>query len=196
MGNAADLAGKAGALFGLTGLAWLLLAGPAASAGDCPEPSTWQRDDLAVAFERERLLDGFPTPLRSTGEALADGDTLWWRTLTPIASTLRIDEAGVWQSVGEGELRPLAGTAGGGAAIVALMTVILDGDLEAAAADFVVAQDRDPATGDWQVTLTPRATRLAALVERIRLVGCEALRAVTIEQAGGDVDRIVFSTLD
>lgn len=196
MGDAAGLAGKAGALLGLTGLAWLLLAGPADSADDCPAPATWHRDNLAVAFARERLLDGFSTPLRSTGRVLVDGDTVWWRTETPIASTIRIDDAGVWQSIGDSELTPLAGSAGGGAAIAELMAAILDGDLEAAAVDFGIEQDRDPATGDWLVTLTPRPARLAALLERIRLVGCEALRNVTIEQAGGDVDRITFSELD
>lgn len=196
MGNAAGLPRKACAFLALIGFAWPLLAGPAESAGDCPEPGTWHRDGLALAFERERRLDGFPTPLRSSGRLLIDGDTLWWRTEKPIASTLRIDERGVWRSVGEAELTPLAGSAGGGAAIAELMATILAGDLEAAASDFVIERDRDPTTGDWLVTLTPRAARLAALLERIRLSGCEALRSVTIEQPGGDVDRIVFSEID
>lgn len=196
MGNTADPTGKTGAILGLIGLAWPLLAEPADSAGDCPAPRTWQRDSGALAFERERLLDGFPTPLRSTGRTLVEGDTIWWRTETPIASTLRIDAAGVWQSVSDGEPTPLAGGAEGGAAIAELMTTILGGDLEAAAGDFVIEQDRDPATGDWLVTLTPRAARLAAQLEQIRLSGCEDLRRVTIEQPGGDLDRIVFSEID
>lgn len=196
MGNAADLAGKAGAFLAVIGFAWPLVAGPAESAGDCPEPGNWHRDSIAVAFERERLLDGFPTPLRSTGRALVDRDTVWWQTETPIASTVRIDEAGVWQSVGAGELTPLARSAGGDAAIAELMTMMLTGDLGAAAVEFGIEQDRDPATGHWLVTLTPRTARLAAYLERIRFSGCEDLRRVTIEQPGGDVDRIVFSELD
>ena len=196
MGNAADLARKACAFLAVIGFAWPLVAGPAESAGDCPDPGSWHRDSLALAFERERLLDGFPTPLRSTGRALIDGDTVWWRTETPIASTLRIDAAGVWQSLGDGEPTLLARSAGGDAAIADLMTMMLSGDLAAAAVDFVIEQDRDPASGDWLVTLTPRTARLAAFLERIRFGGCENLRSVTIEQPGGDVDRIVFSELD
>lgn len=196
MGDTAGLAGKARSVLGLIGLAWLLLAGPVDSADECPPPATWHRDNIAVAFERERLLEGFPTPLRSTGQVQVEGGTVWWRTETPIASTIRIDEAGVWQSVGRGELTPLIGSAGGGAAIAELMATILYGDLEAAAVDFVIEQDRNPATGDWLIALVPRAAPLAALVDRIRLTGCNGLRTVTIEQMGGDVDRIAFSELD
>jgi len=178
-------------------LALAMMAAPVlAGQADCPEPRSWQADHLDTSFERERRLAGLATPMRSSGRVQSDGDALLWRTEAPIEMVMRIDDQGVFQSVGGGPMQPLAGTAQGGAEVASLIGALLRGDLERAAEQFSIQQHQDPASGSWHVVLEPKAEALGRAIERLEIAGCDRVEEVVIDQPNGDQDRVVFGNVD
>jgi hypothetical protein len=163
---------------------------------DCPEPQSWQRENLDAAFVRERRFAGLATPMRSSGRVQSEGDAIVWRTEAPIEMVLRIDAGGISQSVAGGPMQPLAGSARGNAVAASLIAPLLSGDLAGAAADFAIEQRQDPASGDWHVTFEPKAAMLARAIERIEMTGCEGVEVVVIDQPNGDQDRVVFGAAE
>jgi len=165
---------------------------PGLAQQTCPDPESWQRENLDTAFERERRFAGMATPMRSHGRVQSEGDAIFWRTEAPIEMVLRIDADGISQSVAGGPMQPLAGTSQGSALAAGLIAPLLSGDLAGARADFAIEQRQDPTSGQWHVTFEPKAAALARVIERIEMTGCDRVEVVVIDQPNGDQDRVVF----
>lgn len=170
-------------------------AGALAQQKACPEPASWRQESVDTAFERERRFAGMATPMRSRGRVQSDGDAILWRTEAPVEMVLRIDRAGISQSVAGGPMQRLAGTSQGGAQAASLIAALAGGDLASVAADFTIQQHQDD-SGDRRVVLVPKTATLAQVIQRIEMTGCERLETVVIDQPNGDQDRVVFGAAE
>ena len=149
---------------------------------------------ILSGFAEEKRLAGLDSPLHATGTLRYVAPAyLEKRIEHPVEETVQVDgdrlryarpADGVDRIVGLDDAPELRG-------LVEAVRGTLAGDLPALQRHYHVAYaDADPG---WQLTLTPRDARVAALVGRMRIDGQgAALRVVETVEANGDVSTMTL----
>lgn len=134
-------------------------------------------------FTQEKTLKILKKPLLSTGAFTYRREQgVIWRTLTPIASTVLIDQARLLTEQGEQALPPAFGRVFG---------ALFSGDLQTLRDGFEV--NGNNGQQDWKLDLQPKDPQMRKIIAALHLSGGRELQAVTIEEAGGNATRIVFT---
>lgn len=152
---------------------------------------------LRGQFEQSKRLEGFRQPLVSRGDFLLVRDRgIAWDTREPFASTTLLTRERLLTRLPDGSQRVLldAAASPGMAAVNALLMALVAGDLPALAERFKLGETL-AADGSWQLVLTPDEAGLRQVFRRITLSGDRFVRAVEIEEAGGDVTTLRFLAL-
>ena len=148
---------------------------------------------LRGRFEQERYLEGFQTPLKSTGTfLLVPGRGLVWRTEVPFAVTTVISPAGLMQEVrGRETTRIPAAKLPFMSKLYAMLSGTMTGDWSALASTFKVV--RTPDAKGWNLQLTPLTADDPNLpILSIRARGGKLLAEIDLVKPHGDRDHLVF----
>lgn len=149
---------------------------------------------LRGAFEQQRQLAGFETPLVSNGSFIVAGDRgVVWRTEAPFRFDLVITPSGVIQIVpGDPPIDVMPAQAGA-ARLFSMFTDIFRSDpLDQASQTFDVQQTSEPGAL-WSRKLIPISEQLAAQIEAIMVSGADFVDRVEIRRTSGDRDTLTFS---
>ncbi len=134
------------------------------------------------AFQQEKHLKFLKKPLLSTGTFIYDQNKgVLWQTLTPIVSTLRINEI---QLTSEQAIPPTFGR---------IFKVLLGGELSRLTEDFEVTGTEQQ--GAWQLQLLPKDQLLKKVIGAIRLQGDKEIRRWELQEINGNVTQINFSQI-
>jgi len=136
-------------------------------------------------FHQQKHLKVLQKPLISTGTFTYDQNKgVIWKTLTPVASLLLVNESKLLTGQGEQAVP---------AAFGKVFKAMLGGDIAALTEGFSVnATDQKPS---WQLELTPKDDMLKLIISTMVLSGDTELRALEIREAGGNVTRITFDNI-
>jgi len=148
---------------------------------------------LRGRFEQERHLEGFQTPLKSSGTfLLVPGRGLVWRTEQPFAVTTVISPAGLMQEVhGRETMRMPTAKLPFMSKLYAILSGTITGDWSALASAFNVV--RTPQSNGWSLQLTPLNPDDPNLpIQSIRARGGKLLDQIELVKPHGDRDRLVF----
>jgi hypothetical protein len=148
---------------------------------------------LRGRFEQERYLEGFQSPLKSTGTfLLVPGRGLVWCTQVPFAVTTVIGPAGLMQEVrGRETTRIPAAKLPFMSKLYAMLSGTMTGDWSALASTFKVV--RTPDAKGWTLQLTPLEADDPNLpIQSIRARGGRLLTEIELLKPHGDRDRLVF----
>ena len=177
----------------LAGLALLPLT---AAAGDLIADITRKLAQPAVlrgAFEQSKEIAGFSKPLRSSGAFLVSREKgVLWDTRQPFASKLRLTRGEIVATQnGAVSFQLSAAKEPTVRTINELMFALLGGNLKALDGYFRI--DGKQSGRAWHLTLTPRQSALARVMQKVELSGDQYVRSIRMDEANGDVTRIVFS---
>ncbi|OHX10761.1 hypothetical protein BI347_19800 [Chromobacterium sphagni] len=177
-------------------LASLLLLPQAAGAGELIADITRKLAQPAVLrgeFEQSKEMAGFSKPLRSRGSFLVSRDKgVLWDTRQPFASKLRLTRGEIVATQnGAVSFQLSAAREPTVRTINELMFALLGGNLKALDGYFRI--DGKQAGSNWQLTLTPRQSALARVMQKVELSGNQYVRAIRLDEANGDVTRITFN---
>ena len=153
-------------------------------------------DQLCGRFDQSKRLTGMKKPLLSHGRfCVVAGKGILWRTLAPFPATLRLtrDEIVHFQG-GRVSMRLDARHEPTVRMINGVLFSLLAGDL--GQLDSLFESDGAIANGSWKVTLKARAPALARAIGVITLEGGAYVRAIVIEEAGGDRTEITLSAIE
>jgi hypothetical protein len=148
---------------------------------------------LRGRFEQERHLDGFQTPLKSTGTfLLVPGRGLVWRTEEPFAVTTVISPAGMMQEVrGRETMRMPAAKLPFMSKLYEMLSGTMTGDWSALASAFKVVHT--PEAKGWSLQLIPlKADDPNLPIQSIQARGGRLLDQIELVKPHGDRDRLVF----
>jgi hypothetical protein len=148
---------------------------------------------LRGRFEQERHLEGFQTPVKSTGTfLLVPGRGLVWRTEVPFAVTTVISPAGLMQEVrGRETMRMPAAKLPFLSKLYAMLSGTMTGDWSALSSTFNVV--RRPEAKTWTLQLTPlKAGDPNMPIQSIQARGRKLLDEIELVKLNGDRDRLVF----
>jgi outer membrane lipoprotein-sorting protein len=136
-------------------------------------------------FHQQKHLKVLHKPLISTGTfTYHQNKGVIWKTLTPVASLLLVNEAKLLTGQGEQAVP---------AAFGKVFKAMLGGDIAALTEGFSVnATDQK---SSWQLELTPKDDMLKRIISTMVLSGDTELRALEIREAGGNVTRITFDNI-
>jgi hypothetical protein len=148
---------------------------------------------LRGRFNQQRFLQGFATPLVSTGSfILAPGRGVAWRGETPFAIHTVVAPRGLVQRVVGGATTTYPATRL--PAIVKLYEIFasaLSGDWQKLGTTFDVR--RQDTGGAWKVTLTPLRADSGMPLRSVDVLGRQYVDTVEVVRQNGDRDRIDFS---
>lgn len=187
MGNAADLARKAGALSALISFAMFATAAVA-----CPAPDQLSAASLDRGFTQEKFISGMSKPLISEGRITAKENEIVWHMQKPFDVATIITPQGITQSVDGKPAEPGAGTAEIGSAVARSMAAMMRGQWDELKTMFSVALPKASGEGDWLVVLTPMDPRLQSVLGTISVRGCSDVSNVEIVRPDGDRENIRF----
>jgi len=148
---------------------------------------------LRGRFEQERYLEGFQTPLKSSGTFLLVPERgLVWRTELPFAITTVIGPGGLMQEVrGRETTRIPAAKLPFMSKLYAMLSGTMTGDWSALASTFKVV--RTPEAKGWNLRLTPLEADDPNLpIQAIHARGFRLLAEIELVKPHGDRDRLVF----
>ena len=148
---------------------------------------------LRGRFEQERYLEGFQTPLKSSGTfLLVPGRGLVWRSEVPFAVTTVIGPAGLMQEVrGRETTRIPAAKLPFMSKLYAMLSGTMTGDWSSLASAFKLV--RTPDARGWNLQLTPlNADDPNLPILSIRARGGRLLAEIELVKPHGDRDRLVF----
>jgi outer membrane lipoprotein-sorting protein len=136
-------------------------------------------------FHQQKHLKVLHKPLISTGTFTYDQNKgVIWKTLTPVASLLLVNESKLLTGQGEQAVP---------AAFGKVFKAMLGADISALTEGFSVnATDQK---SSWQLELTPKDDMLKKIISTMVLSGDTELRALEIREAGGNVTRITFDNI-
>lgn len=169
------------------------LAGAAAAQCPSPQSGALSAPDAPRAFTQERQLSGVNRPIVSQGVATAEADGVLWRVTTPIEIVTRIANDGVTQSIEGGPFEPVARSSGGDLATQLGFAALVRADFDALAHSYEINVPETEAGAPWAMTLTPRDPQLAEQISAIKVVGCNDVERVAVEQVNGDKLLVDFS---
>ena len=136
-------------------------------------------------FRQEKHLKFLSKPLLSSGTfTYHQSKGVIWKTLSPVTSTLLVND--VKLSVGQGEqaIPPAFGR---------VFKALLGGELKRLGETFDIT-GKDQASG-WQVHMTPKDEMLKKIIRSIRLTGDSELRLLMLEEVNGNSTRIQFAEI-
>ncbi len=136
-------------------------------------------------FQQVKQLKILHKPLISTGTfTYHQSKGVIWKTLTPVASLLLLNDTRLLTTQGEQALP---------AAFGKVFKAMLGGDLNQLSERFVITgEDKKPT---WQLQLTPKDELLKKIISSIALSGDNELRFVEIQETGGNLTRIKFDQI-
>jgi hypothetical protein len=136
-------------------------------------------------FQQEKRLKILRKPLQSTGTFTYDqGKGVIWKTLTPVASLLLVNDTHLLTAQGELSVP---------AAFGKVFKAMLGGDLKQLSDGFsITGSDQKPA---WQLELMPKDELLKKIFSSIALSGDSELRLLEIREAGGNITQIKFDKI-
>jgi outer membrane lipoprotein-sorting protein len=136
-------------------------------------------------FSQQKQIKVLHKPLISTGTFTYDQNKgVIWKTLTPVASLLLVNEAKLLTGQGEQAVP---------AAFGKVFKAMLGGDL-AALTDSFNANGTEQ-QNSWQLELTPKDDLLKKVIAAIKLSGDTELRSLEIQETSGNVSRIAFDNI-
>ena len=136
-------------------------------------------------FQQEKRLKILRKPLQSTGSfTYHQSKGVIWKTLTPVASLLLVNDTRLL--TGQGELAVPA-------AFGKVFKAMLGGDLNQLTDGFsITGSDQKTA---WQLELKPKDELLKKIISSIMLSGDNELRLLEIREAGGNITLIKFDQI-
>lgn len=136
-------------------------------------------------FQQEKRLKILRKPLISTGIFTYDQSKgVIWKTLTPVASLLLLNDTHLLTTQGEQAVP---------AAFGKVFKAMLGGDLNQLTNGFsITGSDQKPA---WQLELNPKDELLKKIISSIVLSGDNELRFLEIQETGGNLTRIKFDNI-
>lgn len=150
---------------------------------------------LCGRFDQTKQLVGLKKPLTSNGRfcVLADKGVLW-RSLEPFSTTLRLTRDQIIQMQGERVTQRLDAQREPVVQMIhSVMVALLAGDLGQLEKFFVIQGDVHEKS--WSVTLKAREPGLAKAISAIALEGGVFVKSIAINEANGDLTKIVFSAI-
>lgn len=179
----------------LLGLA-LLCAAPAFAKDDpvaIVKAQLAQPDVLRGEFRQSKQIQGFSKPLQSSGDFIvAREHGVLWRTLKPFPGVLKLTRDEIVATQGDAVSFRLSASSEPSVRVInGLMFALLNGDVAALDRQFTISGEA--AGGRWKLALTPKQAAFAKLIRSIQLQGDRHVGEIAIDEANGDVTRIVFS---
>jgi len=136
-------------------------------------------------FQQEKRLKVLRKPLQSTGTfTYHQSKGVIWKTLTPVASLLLVNDTRLLTGQGEQAVP---------AAFGKVFKAMLGGDLEELSNGFSITGS-DQKTS-WQIELKPKDELLKKIISSFVLSGDNELRMLEIQEAGGNMTRITFAQI-
>jgi outer membrane lipoprotein-sorting protein len=136
-------------------------------------------------FHQQKHLKVLHKPLISTGTFTYHQDKgVIWKTLTPVASLLLVNESKLLTGQGEQAVP---------AAFGKVFKAMLGGDISALTDGFNIT-GTDQKTS-WQLELSPKDDMLKLIISTMVLSGDTELRNLEIREAGGNITRITFTNI-
>jgi hypothetical protein len=159
----------------------------------CPAPGDLRATALDRHFTEEKFISGMSKPLLSEGRLTARADEVVWHMTSPFDVRTVIAPSGIMQAIDGGEPTAVGpGASEIGAGIAKSMAALMRGQWSELKTMFDVALPSTPASGEWQVVLTPLDPRLQGMLGTITVRGCEDVSRVEIARDGGDREVIHF----
>jgi outer membrane lipoprotein-sorting protein len=136
-------------------------------------------------FQQVKQLKILRKPLQSTGTfTYHQSKGVIWKTLTPVASLLLVNDTHLLTGQGEQALPATFGK---------VFKALLGGDLKQLSDGFsITGSDKEPV---WQLELKPKDELLMKIISFIVLSGDTELRLLEIQEAGGNLTRIKFDKI-
>lgn len=136
-------------------------------------------------FHQQKHLKVLHKPLISSGTfTYHQSKGVIWKTLTPVASLLLVNESRLLTGQGEQAVP---------AAFGKVFKAVLGGDLAALTDGFSVTGTDQKTT--WLLELTPKDEMLKKIISTMVLSGDTELRGLEIREAGGNITRITFDNI-
>jgi outer membrane lipoprotein-sorting protein len=136
-------------------------------------------------FQQEKQLKILRKPLISTGTfTYHQSKGVIWKTLTPVASLLLVNDTRLLTGQGEQAVPPAFGK---------VFTAMLGGDLNQLMDGFsITGANREPS---WMLELKPKDELLKKIISSILLSGDNELSFIEIRENGGNISRITFDQI-
>jgi len=136
-------------------------------------------------FHQQKHLKVLHKPLISTGTfTYHQNKGVIWKTLTPVASLLLVNESKLLTGQGEQAVP---------AAFGKVFKAMLGGDISALTEGFnIIGTDQK---SSWQLELIPKDEMLKKIISTMVLSGDTELRNLEIREAGGNITRITFTNI-
>jgi outer membrane lipoprotein-sorting protein len=136
-------------------------------------------------FQQEKNLKILHKPLLSTGTfTYHQSKGVIWKTLTPVASLLLVNDTRLL--IGQGEQAVPA-------AFGKVFKAMLGGDLNQLTVGFTITGSiQEPS---WRLELKPKDELLKKIISSIMLTGDNELRLLEIKETGGNFTRIKFDNI-
>lgn len=191
MGNTAGFSRSHRTLFAVA-----FLAASPAFASECPAVTDIAFDGAARGFTQTRTLPSLPNPILSIGVLQASEDTFVWQICEPFDIRTEIDGNGIRQSV-EGGPETSPGPAFVQDTIRKISIAdIFRGRFDELETTFKVhTAENTKNNADWRVTLVPYDQTIGAVIDHIRVTGCQAIDAVSISYRDGGRDDIAVGAV-
>lgn len=136
-------------------------------------------------FQQQKHLKVLHKPLISTGSfTYHQSKGIIWKTLTPVASLLLVNESKLLTGQGEQAVPTAFGK---------VFKAMLGGDLTKLTDGFIIT-GTDQKTS-WQLELTPKDELLMKIISTMVLSGDTELRGLEICEAGGNITHITFGNI-
>ena len=136
-------------------------------------------------FQQEKRLKILRRPLQSTGSfTYHQSKGVIWKTLTPVASLLLVNDTRLLTAQGELAVP---------AAFGKVFTAMLGGNLNQLSDGFSITGADQKSS--WQLELKPKDELLKKIISSIVLSGDNELRLLEIQEAGGNATRIEFDKI-
>lgn len=133
-------------------------------------------------FQQQKHLKILKKPLSSTGTfTYHQSKGVIWKTLTPVASILLVNETKLLTGQGEQAVP---------AAFGKVFKAMLGGDLAELTNGFTITGTGQQTS--WQLELTPKDEMLKKVINTMVLSGNTELRSLEIRETGGNISHIVF----
>jgi hypothetical protein len=150
---------------------------------------------LCGRFDQTKQLAGMKKPLLSHGRfCVVQGKGIVWRTLQPFPSTLRLTRDEIVNYQGDRVAMRLDAKQEPTVRMInSVLFSLMAGDL--AQLDELFDIQGEAKTASWQVSLIAKKAALAKVIGTIRLEGAAYVKAINMNEAGGDHTKIVFSDI-
>lgn len=148
-------------------------------------------EQVAGRFTQRKYLAVLPQPLVSKGQFRFDrAQGLDWQISEPLASRLVFDHDGLKQLQNGETLWQVSGDQPVVAMIGQVISAVLSADWTTLARYFEISGQL--ASGQWQLSLTPKDNAMAQMLTRIDLAGRQYLQTMTLFEANQDRTELSF----